>query len=157
MTDQKSAVALYGKEAKDLGQQSIWYSNTNGSQTWALGKGGEFHELQSNSTISAVSTVADVTSNTIVPVAEAGFSTAGRILSGAGATAAELSDVAMASKVVGTAGKVLGAAGIGLTILDAATSERGFTTKHAIDLTMGLLDLFQGQAQRSELHGLLGI
>lgn len=137
VTDQKSAVAKYGAGAKHLGQEAIWYSNTEGNQTWKLGKGGEFHEIQSNAVIGTISTVADVTSNTVVTAADMGLSKASALLQGAGATTEALSDLTLASKVVGTTGQVLGGLGIALTVADAAVGERGFTTKHAIDLAMG--------------------
>ncbi|MCW3465273.1 DUF6443 domain-containing protein [Chitinophaga nivalis] len=138
VTDQKSAVALYGSEAKYLGQSAIWYSNTEGNQQWALGPGGKFHELKTNKGLSVAGTVNDVASNTVIPVVQAGFGAAGKLLQ-EGAK-----DIVIGSKVLSITGKTLGVAGGLLTIADGLTNERGFTTKHYIDLAVGAAGFIPG-------------
>jgi len=175
--DQKSAVAYAksqgGSEAKYIGKTGTVYTNTNGLQKWEL-KDQSFKEVAyapnlpaakptttttdasttepatahqqgktSNESlakgIEAAQTTIDALDNAALTTIEAGFNAANK------ASAAD--DFVKGAKVTSSASKVLGAAGIGLTIIDAANDPKGWQTKHTVDAVVGGLSFLPGVGQ----------
>jgi hypothetical protein len=89
--------------------------------------------------IETAQTVIDATDNVALATFEAGFNAANKIK--------PASSFANGAKVVSGASKLLGAAGIGLTIADAATDPNGWQTKHTIDAAIGVASFAPGVGQ----------